>query len=724
MNFTLTAFRNVEPSAEAGYQWQAVTGDPQFLIDGWEQMRGQVVRFSFRIATRSSRRSQCMLYVDIGGGLSEEGALYFKPDPDGVVDQEIAFPDSLRGLRFDAVSHPGLFSVVDLSITLLGDAASMPADEHRIVLSGEGEVQGGVADWANDSGDLAYDRWIENNEPLPSSYPRYRDHAGRLPHQPLISVVMPTYNTPSQWLAKAIDSVVAQVYENWELCIADDCSPEPHVRAMLEDYAARDPRIKVVFRETNGHISEASNTAIGVATGEYIGLLDHDDELHPMALFHMAEAINTRPDATLIYSDEDKISVDGVRSEPYFKCDLNYELFMSQNMICHFSVYSARALREVGGFRDEFNGAQDYDLALRVMDAFGAESLYHVPKVLYHWRLIPESTASGHEVKPYAETAAQRALAAHLARIDVQATVEPAPRASGFSRILYALPAQQPSVEIVIPTRDSAVLVSQCIDSIRDKTTYENYMVTIIDNGSTEQSTFDLFASYESDPRVRVVRDDSPFNYSAINNRVALASKADYVCLMNNDIEVIAPDWLSEMVSIAQQNKVGAVGAKLLYPDDTVQHAGVIVGLGGVAGHSHKHAPRHAPGYFYRLLLRSEMSAVTAACLVIRAGIYREVGGLDEKLEVAFNDVDFCLRVQKAGYRNVWTPYAELYHHESATRGYEDTPEKKARFAREIAYVKARWGDQLLNDCCYSPNLTLDTEDFAIAMYSRALTSP
>lgn len=714
MKFELKAFRNVETAIEEAFQWQALTDDPQFQIEGWESMRGRIVRFAFRLVTKHQRRSPCVLYVDCGKGLSEQGAIYMKVDQEGYVDQQIEFPVSLAGLRFDAISHPGPFSVRDLKLELVEHSN---ADANRVVVTGDAE---GMGSWAGNEIDLSYERWIENNETPQSSYGRYRGLVQEWTGRPLISIAMPTFNTPAQWLRKAIESVVGQVYDRWELCIADDCSTEPEVRAILDAYCERDPRIKVTYREANGHISAASNTAIAMATGDYVGLLDHDDELHPLALLYMAKAIQAHPEVALFYSDEDKISVDGVRSDPYFKCKLNYDLFLSQNMVCHFSVYKADALREVGGFRLGFEGAQDYDLALRVMDAFGQDAIHHVPRVLYHWRLIPQSTASGHEAKPYAASAAARAIEEHLARIGVRGTVEGAPGASAFSKVVYALPDNPPDVEIIIPTRDASSLVRQCIDSIRNKTIYPNYRITIIDNGSTEQATFDLFASYAEDPRIRVLRDDSPFNYSAINNRVALASDAEFICLMNNDIEIIDGGWLSEMVSLGIQDRVGAVGAKLLYPGDTVQHAGVILGIGGVAGHSHKHWPRNAPGYFCRNLLRSAMSAVTAACLVIRKDIFREVGGLDEKLEVAFNDVDFCLRVQKAGYRNVWTPYAELYHHESASRGYEDTPEKKARFDREIAYVKAHWGDQLLDDPCYSPNLTLEFENFALSASSRA----
>lgn len=713
MKFSLKALRNVEGTSEDGYEWSALTGDPQFLIEGWESFRGRVVHLTCQIKTKSRRLSPCVLYVDCGKGLSEQGAVYMKVDSEGFVDQQIEFPESLSGLRFDAISHSGLFSVLDLKIELIAPGS---ARHDKVVVQGDAE---GIRNWADDTPDTSYEGWIARNELAPAMYEEQRRALIDWEDRPLISIALPTFNTPLQWLCRAIDSVIGQIYDRWELCVADDCSTDPGVRKTLEAYRARDPRIKVTYRPENGHISAASNTALEMAAGDYIGMVDHDDELHPAALLHMANAIKKHPDVALFYSDEDKISIDGVRSEPYFKCRFNYDLFLSQNMICHFSVYKASAVRTLGGFRIGFEGAQDYDLAFRLLDEFGPEAIHHVPHVLYHWRLIPESTASGHSAKPYAASAAARAIADHLERIGVQGVVQEAPRASAFSRVIYTLPDDTPDVEIIIPTRDAASLVRQCVDSIRTKTTYANYRITIIDNGSTQNETFELFSSLAPDPRIRIVRDNSPFNYSAINNRVALLSEASFICLMNNDIEVIDPDWLHEMVSLGVQKRVGAVGAKLLYPDDTVQHAGVIVGLGGVAGHSHKHSPRHAPGYFYRNLLRSSMSAVTAACLLIRTDVYKEVGGLDENLAVAFNDVDFCLRVQKAGYRNVWTPYAELYHHESASRGYEDTPEKKARFESEVAYVKARWGNQLLDDPCYSPNLTLDSEDFAICVQSR-----
>ena len=716
MKIDLISHRNIKSSSRKDFQWEAENEDPQFLLSHWMLLRGRIARFAFRIATVNQPRSACVLYVDCGKGYSEKHAIHLKVSTDGKVDQQIEFPTSLAGLRFDPLSHTGFFSILDLSIDLVD---SEKADSGRIVVNSE-FVGGASLNWMGKMFNLDYQQWIEINEPAYSSYEDYRQRIKQWRECPLISVAMPTFNTPAQWLKKAIDSMIKQVYENWELCIADDCSTDPKLRSILSEYAALDKRIKILFREKNGHISEASNTAISMASGDYIGFLDHDDELHPLALLHVAAAIQNNPDAALFFSDEDKISIEGVRSAPYFKPKFNYDLFLSQNMICHFSVYKTTCLKRARGLRVGFEGAQDYDLALRILDLFGADAIHHIPHVLYHWRMIPASTAAGHEAKPYAASAAARAIAEHLARNEVRGKIEEAPGASGFHKVVYGLPEKLPSVEIIIPTRDGSNLLRQCIDSIRNKTTYPNYLITIIDNDSIEQATFELFTSYAQDVRIRVWRDDSPFNYSAINNRIALISDTELVCLMNNDIEVIEDDWLTEMVSLGILEGVGAVGAKLLYPDDTVQHSGVVLGIGGVAGHSHKFFPREAHGYFCRNLLRSSMSAVTGACLLVRTSTFREVGGLDENLGVAFNDVDFCLRTQVAGYRNVWTPYAQMYHHESATRGQENTPEKKARFDREIAFMKARWGSRLLDDPCYSPNLTLESEDFAIAMNSRA----
>jgi GT2 family glycosyltransferase len=703
----------VETSSNSEFAWLATNGDPQFELTGWEALSERAARISFELTKEDMPASPCMIYVDAGAGMSEHTAIGLAVDADGKVDQVVAFPPLAGPLRLDPLARSGLFSVKNFKLELLSDAQCPQEllERARRMASWRGGAQPAPAPTVA----RTYLEWIDRHEPPASLYPELRTRSKTWALQPLISIVMPTYNTPEKWLRMAIDSVINQVYENWEFCIADDCSSKPEVKAVLDSYTAKDPRIKVAYRTANGHISASSNTALELAVGEFVGLLDHDDELHPLALYCVAELINAHPDAAVIYSDEDKISIDGVRSDPYFKCDFNYDLFLSQNMISHFGVYKTSIMKEVGGFRTGFEGSQDYDLALRVIDQAGHQAVYHVPRALYHWRMIPESTAAGHEAKPYAHIAAMRALDEHLARNRINAHAEHAPGTDAFNKVVYELPEVLPSVEIIIPTRDSADLVEQCVESVRQKSSYPNLRITIVDNGSVKQETHDLFARLQQDERIKVVRDDSPFNYSALNNRIALASTADFVCLMNNDIEVINADWLEEMISVALQANVGAVGAKLLYPDDTIQHGGVVLGVGGIASHAHKHFPNTMPGYFARARLRNAMSAVTAACLLIRQSIYKEVGGLDEQLHVAYNDIDFCLRVRQAGYRNVWTPYAELYHHESATRGAEDTPEKISRFNQESELVRQRWGDLLLNDPYYSPNPTLTADDFSFA---------
>ncbi len=534
---------------------------------------------------------------------------------------------------------------------------------------------------------------------------------------PVISIIMPVYNPPLELLKEAVSSVRAQLYPHWQLCIADDASTDSKVIEYLESLEAEDTRVKVVFRTENGHISHASNSALSVATGEYIALMDNDDLLPLNALYWVARTINENPDAGLIYSDEDKIDTNGVRSAPYFKSDWNEYLFRSQNMICHLGVYRRSLVEEVGNFRPGFEGAQDYDLALRCIDKLEREQIVHIPRVLYHWRIHPGSTAMAGDEKPYAAHAGVAALNEHLARKGNIGTTELLPM--GLYRVHYSLPETLPLVTLVIPTRNAHVLVKQCIDSIKRLTTYPRYEIILVDNGSDEPESLEYFATIDREENIRVMRDDGPFNYSALNNQAVRIANGELIGLINNDIEVITPGWLEEMVSIALQPNVGAVGARLWYPDDRLQHGGVVVGIGGVAGHSHKYLAKGEYGYFCRAALTQEFSAVTAACLIIKKSIFEEVDGLDEvNLKVAFNDVDFCLRVQEAGYLNIWTPFAELYHHESATRGLEDTPQKQERFMNEVIYVQSRW-PRLREDYTYNPNLTLEHEDFGLAWPPR-----
>lgn len=536
---------------------------------------------------------------------------------------------------------------------------------------------------------------------------------------PTVSIIVPVYQTAERWLRACLDSVIGQVYPHWELCIADDASAAPHVRRVLDEYAARDPRIKVAYRPSNGHISRASNTALELATGDYVALLDHDDALHPLALLECVRGFEAHPRWRMLFTDEDKIDERGVRSDPYFKSDWNPDLFLSQNCVCHLSVYQRELVESVGGFRVGYEGAQDWDLTLRVAAGLDHDEIGHVPRVLYHWRMIEGSTALAAGEKTYAHDAAVRAIQSHLDALGAGSQVEEMSGYSGYYRIAHALPADEPLVSILIPTRDGVALLRQCIDSILRRTVYGNYEVIVLDNGSTKADTCAYFASLAGHPRVRVAEWNHPFNYSAINNHGAGLAKGEVLALLNNDIEVITPDWLREMVSHAMRPEIGVVGAMLYYPNNTIQHAGVILGIGGVAGHAYVGKPRGHAGDKHRAGLAQALSAVTAACVVVRAEVFHQVGGLDEQLTVAFNDVDFCLRVREAGYRNLWTPFAELYHHESATRGYETTPEKIARFKGEERFMKARWGQVLHEDPYYNPNFALDMEPFSLAFPPR-----
>ena len=560
-----------------------------------------------------------------------------------------------------------------------------------------------------------YDRWVQTHDTLSRrAVADLRRAVGALPRHPKISVVMPVYNTPLTILEEAICSVREQVYPDWELCIADDASSAPGIRELLGRHAAADSRIKVHYRESRGNIAATSNTALELATGEFVALLDHDDVLPVHALYWVAEAINRHPEAQLLYSDEDKIDAHGKRFDAYFKPDFNYDLFLAQNMISHLGVYRRDLIVALGGFRHGFDGAQDHDLALRVVSAIPRSQIVHIPRILYHWRAIAGSAALSRHEKHFTEPAGRRAVADHLRLRGDGTTVEAAPESPAHHRIHHPVPAPPPLVSIVICTRDHEALIRTAIESIQSLSTYPNYELVILDNGSRDAGTLAYLAKLSKQPRVNVIRDDSPFNYSRLNNAAVAASRGEVVCLLNDDIEVLSPDWLEELVSYAIQPDVGAVGARLWYPDGTLQHGGVIIGIGGVAGHAHPRLAKGDPGYFSRGVLQQELSAVTGACLMVRRAVFDEVGGLDEQIAVAFNDVDFCLRLRTAGYRNIWTPFAELIHHESASRGLEDSPEKMARFQREVCFMKSRWGDVLDADPYYNPNLSMRTGDYSL----------
>jgi GT2 family glycosyltransferase/glycosyltransferase involved in cell wall biosynthesis len=555
-----------------------------------------------------------------------------------------------------------------------------------------------------------YQRWIREVEK--TDFVALREKANELPQKPLISIVIPTYNSNVIWLREVIESIRSQIYANWELCIADDASTNEDVKTLLREYQNLDQRVKVVFRSENGHISNASNSALQIAAGEFIGLVDHDDLLSPDALFWVADAINKDPAVGMIYSDEDKIDLKGVRQSPYFKSDWNLDLFYSHNMFSHFGVYKRSVLEKIGGFRVGYEGSQDYDLALRSYEIVGDAGVAHVPKVLYHWRIHNESTAGGAQAKPYAMIAGERAINDHFARTGVDAYV----RFTGFGyRPYYSIPDLNPMVTVIIPTRNGFNLLKNCIDSILTKTIYKSYEIIVVDNNSEDKQTLEYLCKLADQEIIRVIRDPMEFNYSALNNLAVTQAKGSVIALLNNDVEVISSEWMGEMVSHALRAEVGAVGAKLLYPNNSIQHAGVVLGVGGIANHVHRNFPSNHPGYFSRASLVNCFSAVTAACLFIRKDLYLKVGGLDEKnLAVSFNDVDLCLRLKELGLRNIFTPYAILYHHESATRGYEDSPEKLKRFQSEIDYMQSRWGSLIKNDPMYNPNLSRVSEDFSL----------
>jgi glycosyltransferase involved in cell wall biosynthesis len=576
-----------------------------------------------------------------------------------------------------------------------------------------------------------YERWVTTFDTLtPDRLSAQRESSRHFPRRPLISIVMPVYNTPEKWLAKAIASIGAQTYSNWELCIADDASTAPHIRPFLEKHAAEDSRVKVVFRPKNGHISAASNSALEISTGEFIALLDHDDEFTPHALYEIVSAHNAHPTADFFYSDEDKIDEEGHRHEPYFKPDFLPDLFLGQNYTSHLTVYRAALVRQAGGFRIGYEGSQDWDLALRIVSLVKDPSrIRHIPKVLYHWRAIPGSTALLSSEKNYPVKAAHRALTDHFARLKQPVELIAVP--GDHWRVKYPLPALPPLVSLLIPTRNGLKFLQRCVDSILEKTTYPNYEIIIVDNGSDDPATLAYLERVSSsqpetqNPKlktgtVRIKPFPAPFNYSAINNFAAQHARGTVLGLLNNDLEVIHGDWLDEMVSQALRPGIGCVGAMLYYPNDTIQHAGVIIGLGGVAGHAFRDFARNTEGVFNRARLVQNYGAVTAACLVIRKEIFDQVKGLDDKnLAVAFNDIDFCLRVRAAGYLNLWTPFAELYHHESVSRGAEDTPEKHERFRLEVEYMMKRWSAELRHDPAYNPNLTLELTDFTLAAPPR-----
>ncbi len=547
-----------------------------------------------------------------------------------------------------------------------------------------------------------YRQWIKQQQWTPDKIQQAQRDIEQWPIRPKFSIILPVYNVNEKWLKRAIDSAINQIYPDWELCIADDASTASHIEPLLTKYSQLDPRIKVVFRQENGSIVAASNAALELATGDYIALLDHDDELAIDALYENAKLINQHPDADFIYSDEDKIDVHGTRLDPFFKPDWSPDYFHACMYTCHLGVYRTSLIQSLGGFRAGFDGSQDYDLVLRVVEK--TNRIYHIPKVLYHWRVIPTSVTSGEAAKPWAFEAAKQALTEMIDRSPYPGWVESGPRA-GFYRIRRKI-LGNPKVSIVIPSggamletlTGSICLLEQCLHSIRDRSTYRNFEIIVVDGYDVSDAILDAIAGDD----LTLVRCAEPFNFSQRINLGANAATGDVLLLLNDDVEVKTPDWLESMLEFAQQKEIGAVGAKLFFAEGTIQHVGVMV-LGGNAGHAYRGVDGDHPGYYLSNEVNRNYLAVTGACLMMRREVFFELGAMDETFPLNYNDVDLCLKAHQAGYRNLVTPYAQLIHYESASREPGLRP-------REWEHLNTKWKsyfEQLnYNDPYYNPNLT------------------
>ncbi|MGL4773796.1 MAG: glycosyltransferase family 2 protein, partial [Clostridium sp.] len=556
---------------------------------------------------------------------------------------------------------------------------------------------------------IDYNTWFLQNCATEEELDLQRKH--KFEYNPKISIVVPTYNTKPEFLRVMIESVRNQTYTNWELCIADGASKSEETLKMLNEYIKIDNRIKVNFLKENYMISGNTNEGLKIITGEFVALLDHDDLLTHDALFEYVKVLNEDRDVEFMYSDEDKTDENDLEFfGPHFKQDWAPDTLRSYNYITHFSVFSKALLDKVGYFNSKFDGSQDYDMILRLTEK--AKKVIHIPKVLYHWRVHSESTAAGIDAKPYALIAAENALRAHLERIGESGIVKPG-KFSGSYKVDFDI-IGEPKVSIIIPNKDEVNTLKTCINSIVNKTEYKNYEIVIVENNSEKKSTFKYYDELSKNKNIKIVKWEEKFNYSAINNFGVKHATGEYILLLNNDVEIITEKWINEMLMHAQRKSVGAVGAKLYYPDNSVQHCGVILGVGGIADHLGKESDRYDVGHIGRLMITQNLSAVTAACMMMRKAVYEEVSGLSEEFEVAYNDIDLCMKIREKGYLIVLNPFAELYHYESKSRGQEDTSEKVERFVKEVELFKSKWGNKLL-DPYYNVNFSKESARFKLA---------
>lgn len=531
-------------------------------------------------------------------------------------------------------------------------------------------------------------------------------------YEPLFSIVVPLYKTPLPYLEDLIWSIQAQTYEKWKLYLSDGSGKESSLKEVLRNYARKEKRIHIIENDCRLNISDNTNRALEQVDGGYVVFVDHDDTLAPDALYECVKVLNREPDVEVIYTDSDKLSENGKRySEPCFKPDFNMELLRCQNYICHLTVIQKRFLDKVGYLNSNYSGVQDYDHILRCVEQ--TNRIVHIPKILYHWRMCPGSVAVDTDNKPYTYELFQKILREHYDRMGIQAEVKAV--FPGVVRTVYQLP-YEPLVSVIIANKDHREDLMRCVESLEQESEYKNLEILIVENNSVSEEIVTYYDQVQRQyDNVRVLRYEKEFNYADIQNYAAVRAKGDHLLLLNNDTWLERPESIREMLGYCMRDDVGIVGAKLLYPDDTIQHAGVIVGLGGVADHAFVGMDREDPGYCCRAICAQEYSAVTAACLMVKKTVFMEVGGMDTELKIAFNDVDFCLRVKEAGYKIIYNPFSIWYHDESKTRGAEDTPEKIERFRGEIEYFQRRWANFLYwGDPSYNPNLALDRHDFAL----------
>ena len=541
--------------------------------------------------------------------------------------------------------------------------------------------------------DYDYGEWYELTRPTEEELERQRKE--RFPVEPLFSIVIPAFQTPEKYLKEMLDSILAQTYGKWEVCIADGSPKGKSLEKILKRYSEKDSRIHYRILGENLGISGNTNAAMDMAKGDYIVLADHDDTLTPDALYELAKAVSKDQDNDVIYSDEDKLDMDGgALFEPHFKPDFNIDLLTSTNYICHLFAVKRELVEKVGKFDHRFDGAQDYDFIFRCTE--NAKKICHVPKVLYHWRCHQDSTASNPESKMYAFEAGARAIKAHFDRLGIE--VESIEKGVDFGKYHTRFKIKgEPLVSVIIPNKDHRLDLDVCVKSLMEKATYKNLEYIVIENNSTEKATFEYYEQMEKEhDNFHVVTWEREFNYSAINNFGEKYAKGEYLLFLNNDTEIIEPDCIQEMLGYCQREDVGAVGARLLYQDDTIQHAGVVIGFGGIAGHTFIGLHKNENSYFHRAMCAQDYSAVTAACVMVKRSVFESVGGFSAELAVAFNDIDLCMKIRAADKLIVYDPYALLYHYESKSRGLEDTPEKVARFNREIAIFAKKWPDILL----------------------------